>query len=498
MWFPHVRRGRVYRTSGPQESVICGLLAVLLMMAALIAVPWLASNGEKGHEKRVAKLSRMLEVGFKEPAVSKVGDPVYLNGKVDATVTDDKFGAMAVNAVGLRRVTEYCQWREFSTRRCETCERQVQAKDGSRATETYDCNCYYEYTYMKGWTSTPIPSVFFDQAAAHYNPLRDPFPSTSIAAPFATVFTTENVAAHVDRSILRRVKAKWRRLAFGPAPKKKSFFFSKNDETRTYRAVSLLSRELPENFVYVGDYFYSPYEPSVAETLLKGFFQYVEGTLFDWQLSDLFARVVGSCHAGDIRLHYEVQDPKKLSIVSSVKRIDKEQGRRLLYLGDSSGVTSIVHAGKRRPGDMIAIEAQDSRPLLTRLLLYVWAFPTACLLGAYLGFDVARSGFLLAFFSATSLFATILGVFWLSYWPSSVLVSEDNTLVLLVVVALVGGMYAVPKLQRSHAVPGARAVWCMLARTARLPPDWRVEAAYRPDVAQIPHPNVPSRGKRVS
>jgi hypothetical protein len=38
------------------------------------------------------------------------------------------------------------------------------------------------YVYTLGWRSSQIVSLFFDQPAAHHNPLRDPFPSASVTA----------------------------------------------------------------------------------------------------------------------------------------------------------------------------------------------------------------------------------------------------------------------------------------------------------------------------
>eukprot|EP00957_Ditylum_brightwellii_P027492 2078160-Ditylum_brightwellii.AAC.1 len=49
----------------------------------------------------------------------------------------------------------------------------------------------------------------------------------------------------------------------------------------------------------------------MQSSMFKYFMQYVEGTLFDWQLGDLMP----SCTAGDVRFRYEVQDPAVVSVL---------------------------------------------------------------------------------------------------------------------------------------------------------------------------------------
>jgi len=60
---------------------------------------------------------------------------------------------------------------------------------------------------------------------------------------------------------------------------------------------------LNDKFFYTGNngWFLSKYEPSFAEQALKMTAQYVEGTLFDFQLGDLFS----VCDAGDVRVVLE-------------------------------------------------------------------------------------------------------------------------------------------------------------------------------------------------
>jgi len=105
----------------------------------------------------------------------------------------------------LQRVTEYCQWLEIKhssqekvgkepdycsqTSRQDSCE-QMSCSGKSYSSCSGNSGCCrwregadiyetkYSYSYMKGWRSARISSLFFDNPAAYNNPQRDPFPST--------------------------------------------------------------------------------------------------------------------------------------------------------------------------------------------------------------------------------------------------------------------------------------------------------------------------------
>ena len=134
-------------------------------------------------------------------------------GPLRATATDAAFGVAVDGALALRRTTEYCQWQELASQRCETCSRTVRGKDGSSATESYSCNCVTVYSYIKSWRRHRVPSLLFDQPAAHYNPQRDPWPSVPVAAASggATVEDrASGVAAHLSPELLQHARVPWR------------------------------------------------------------------------------------------------------------------------------------------------------------------------------------------------------------------------------------------------------------------------------------------------
>merc|ERR1719253_891608 len=104
-----------------------------------------------------------------------------------------------------------------------------------------------------------------------------------------------------------------------------SRFFSYFGSTRPTRYEPLqLLKDTPnspaaihDNFVYVGQggYFFSAYESQTASKLFNYFAQYLEGSLFDWQIGDLMP----SCTAGDVRFYYEVQDPTTVSVLGQLR-----------------------------------------------------------------------------------------------------------------------------------------------------------------------------------
>lgn len=293
-----------------------------------------------------------------------------------------------------------------------------------------------------------------------------------------------------------------------------------------------------DNFVYVGDqsgrrgYFFSPYDPSLSEQLLKGFGQYLEGSLLDWQVGDLMP----SCTPGDLRVSFDAQAPHKISVLAEVGSTSAggaaavEEGAantvagkagaagdatsgaaaggtpaaveesasiagRLVNLvphstassgqhhkkGASSTTVGLVHRGWRTPQEMLADEKSDawwSAALPRFLVLPLWALG-ASRLGAMglFGVDLAQDGYYskVAWLPATAglwawMFGAIIAVVWHSWWPPHAL--------------LLGLSGAVLFVQAQKCMPpptvksGPRAVWCMLARWSGLPPDWRVEDGY--------------------
>jgi hypothetical protein len=67
------------------------------------------------------------------------------------------------------------------------------------------------------------------------------------------------------------------------------------------------------NFRYVGSgYFYSPMEYSSGHWAAKLFGEFIEGSLLDFQLADVFSQ----CTAGDVRVHFEAVVTPTLSMLA--------------------------------------------------------------------------------------------------------------------------------------------------------------------------------------
>jgi len=186
-------------------------------------------------------------------------------------VFDPFFGVYGPNAVTLNRRIEYCQWREHVIERT-----QKTGEDTERVVRTY--------TYTKGWTSHPINSLFFDQPAAHFNPQRQPVPSGKVDV----TGVSSRSGFKVPATYMDRLKGRTKTFSYGPQ-ELQGFLNSPAYEN--------------ENFFYTGNngWFLSKYEPSMAEQAMKAALQYAEGTLFDFQLGDLFS----VCDAGDVRVSLE-------------------------------------------------------------------------------------------------------------------------------------------------------------------------------------------------
>jgi len=250
-----------------------------------------------------------------------------------------------------------------------------------------------------------------------------------------------------------------------------------------YEALILLEKTRvardDDGFHYVGDgVFYGAYEATTAERLARAFFQYVEGSLFDWQLGDL----VPSCAAGDIKISYSVQDPQTVSVLGVALEKATDERTMTVRLGDGGNVTALVHAGAHEAPAMVRAELADASFGIgfTRLVLFVWAVPLACLVGALVGRDVWRGGAVAVLAAATAVWALVELVLWRAVGAASM--RDDGPAFLA---TALGGAAAAAVARRtappSGSAPGVRSVWCALARAAGLPPAFWVEASYRAD-----------------
>lgn len=103
-------------------------------------------------------------------------------------LVDSDFGLSHPSALKLRRRVEYCQWTETrhnssqirNRREGENYLRYSQQQDSYQQDQEQR---YVTYSYTKKWRPRPIPPIFFDQPAAHHNPLRDPVPPMEVSLP---------------------------------------------------------------------------------------------------------------------------------------------------------------------------------------------------------------------------------------------------------------------------------------------------------------------------
>ena len=182
---------------------------------------------------------------------------------------------------------------------------------------------------------------------------------------------------------------------------------------------------IEDNFVYVGQggYFFSPYESSTASKLFNYFAQYLEGSLFDYQLGDLVG-ALASCTAGDIRFYYSVKDPNEISVLGQVREANgavQITPRVLQGVGNEKDSSiGLVHSGKHSAQDMLLAEDGDSRFKATvmRAIFFLWSIAASRLVGVAFGREIGDSSFSVKIEAAISLFAVLIGWLWLSIWEN--------------------------------------------------------------------------------
>jgi len=539
---PTHRRGRTHYTPGASDNRgISGICSVLFLFALLLVPPILLMTTETARHGRYVALSYAMDSDIVElnSRHEKIDGDAIANrlahgtsSDIDTIATDGQVGISIPGALTLRRNTQYCQWSEHQSKQCQRCTRQVTASDGSSKSESYDCNCVTRYDYTKTWRNHRINSLLFDQPAAHHNPMRDPLPSMTFVGDAivnvgqghdhdeynaddrnsnhhhhhsrsrsSTTTSRQRIRLHPDMMTNGIRNQPHRTVEFVPqgrAPPPSlldrfaSRFFGLTRNTR-YEPMHLL-RDTPHasaatqhNFVYVGQggYFFSPYEsPSTTTTLFKYFMQYMEGSLFDWQLGDLMP----SCTAGDIRFVYTVQDPSSISFLGEIVTTGNAGDELLLEMYPKTLVINgnrqdigFVHAGRHSAEHMISAEDTASRnsALVFRALMLLWSIPASRLLGVGLGREIGESTLSTQIMGTLGLFATLLSGMWFVVWGNDAVGSRDT---LLLFVA--GGYFTIFALLSSVKRRGRgrlwNAVWCRIGRWANVPPEWRVEDSYIP------------------
>jgi len=522
---PTYRRGRrVYQPGANDKGGLGGICSVLTVLVLLVAPPIALLLSESFRRESYVALREALETDiYPLPAsCGSVGALVHATSHDVRAVSSDRDMHVSVpGALSMRRRTEYCQWQEVRREDCETCSREVRAADGSTKEERYRCNCVAAYDYVKAWRGHRINSILFDRPAAHHNPQRDPMPSATFPAEEAAMRADDHrdeargdshrprggegggaALAVLDPSMLSGgVRgARWRTVDFvprgvPPAPSSWTRWFvnwipdrTRYEPTDALRDIATAPAAVGDNFVYVGGssgYFFSPYNADVASDLFKYFMQYMEGSLFDWQIGD----IMPSCTAGDVRFRYEVQDPAEISVLGEVAGHTRtaamgtdgteEEASVLRPKTARNGRTvGLVHAGRSSPQAMIAAEDSDSRwaTAFPRLLLLPWAAAASRLLGALAGVDVHAAKWPTQLSVALSLWCLLVGLAWIVNWGCCERESMEGPFLLAGAVGL--GITASRRLPRSDVPRGPNALWCMLGRWANVPPSWRVEKAY--------------------
>jgi len=283
-----MRRGRTvevpaHRKEAEQE---CG--KILLYIFALIfftVIPVCVYNVEKEYAMMTVAFDEASEYvvsvsGDHPPQPHIIGDLIHFHSNnivPDSILADADFALIAPGSVKMRRIPEFCQWQEYFT------DTEHEDSNGNKRT-------IREYYYVKGWHSHPIISTFFNQPFAHHNPTRNPFPSHDWQ-----VETAQLGAYTLGKQIISSIQSFKTRM------------FTPRDLVDFQTSVAAT-----ENFRYIGDgYFYSPYDASQLGTIARIAGMFLEGSLLDYQLSDLFPQ----CTPGDIRLRYDSVHPTDASVV---------------------------------------------------------------------------------------------------------------------------------------------------------------------------------------
>lgn len=282
-----MRIGRTYvyeRSASKNQLWTCGLMGVCVSaLAVYLAATSVSLLGE--YRDVSASLGALIvhpSVNSNAPDAAHNGDVVHVTiapGELatDHALYDPAFQVSVPGAVTLERRVEYCQWQEHVH---EHTERGSGGSDSERVVRTY--------TYTKGWTSAPVNSLFFDEPAAHFNPQRQPVAAGRVDSAGLTSARGYRIAAH-DAQALRSPTTTY---SFRP---------------ESLQQFAASPAAVNDHFFYTGSngWFLSKYTPSAAEKAMKMAFEYLEGTLLDFQLGDLFS----VCDAGDVRVALQGKVP---------------------------------------------------------------------------------------------------------------------------------------------------------------------------------------------
>lgn len=292
---------------------------------------------------------------------------MHFSGRYNASVSDSAFNLRFDHVLKLHRHTEYCQWQETSYEECQTCKR----KKSNGEEESYSCNCVRQYSYIKAWRPHRILSMGFDQPANHHNPQRDPFPSTDIFSGDAKVGVVQ-----ISHSIVQKLQGQMDPVTFSPNGHefrpgffKRMWFSIFGEPNMRYDSLeqlrpfheSLAFRE--HHFVFTNTWegwFFSAYDMPVWQRAIRGFGQWLEGSLFDWQIGDLYD-MVGGCTPGDLRSRFYVVDPEDISVLGQIESIENKGYRVVPYRTSNNFPVGIIHVGEYSSSELFAFETMSAK-----------------------------------------------------------------------------------------------------------------------------------------
>eukprot|EP00656_Telonema_subtile_P050136 TRINITY_DN6412_c0_g1_i1.p1 TRINITY_DN6412_c0_g1~~TRINITY_DN6412_c0_g1_i1.p1 ORF type:complete len:257 (+),score=86.33 TRINITY_DN6412_c0_g1_i1:155-925(+) len=141
-----------------------------------------------------------------------------------------------------------------------------------------------------------------------------------------------------------------------------------------------------ERFMYIGEgYFYSEFQGGQLGSMVNWMGQYLEGSLFDWQLGDLLGKAFNACEAGDIRGSFTVADASELSVLAGVLDSRGTLGEHLTARGFKLGLVG--------EGDVSIKSLMDREKRALRYKLYLqralavlWSYAVLCVAANVLSF----------------------------------------------------------------------------------------------------------------